>query len=38
MELGAEISWVSLYPGESEWLYPPLTFVKPMFVQVSHSN
>lgn len=33
MELGAEVSWVSLYPGESEWLYPPLSFIKPMFVQ-----
>ena len=33
MEQGADVSWVSLYPGEAEHLYPPLTFVKPLFVQ-----
>ena len=33
MEQGADVSWVSLYPGEAEYLYPPLTFVKPLFVQ-----
>ena len=33
MELGADIQWLSLFPGESETLYPPLTFLKPMFSQ-----
>lgn len=33
MELGAELGWISLFPGESEWLYPPLTFIKPMYMQ-----
>jgi hypothetical protein len=33
MELGADIKWLSLFPGESEILYPPLTFLKPMFEQ-----
>ena len=33
MELGADIQWLSMFPGESEVLYPPLTFLKPMFRQ-----
>ena len=33
MELGAELDWLSLYPGEAEVLYPPLTFAKPLFRQ-----
>ena len=33
MELGADISWVSMFPGEAEVLYPPLTYLKPMFKQ-----
>ena len=33
MELGAELDWLSLYPGEREVLYPPLTFAKPLFSQ-----
>jgi len=24
MELGADLRWVSIYPGEAEVLYPPL--------------
>jgi len=33
MDLGAEIDWCSVFPGEEEVLYPPLTFLKPMFDQ-----
>eukprot|EP00966_Prymnesium_polylepis_P052954 1226328-Prymnesium_polylepis.1 len=33
MELGADIKWLSLFPSESETLYPPLTYLKPMFRQ-----
>ena len=33
MDLGADIQWLSLFPGEAETLYPPLTFLKPMFSQ-----
>ena len=33
MDLGANISWVSVFPLEEEVLYPPLTFLKPMFEQ-----
>ena len=33
MELGADIHWLSLFPGEREVLYPPLTYLKPMFRQ-----
>jgi hypothetical protein len=34
MELGADLRWVSIYPGEAEVLYPPLTFVKPLYKQL----
>jgi hypothetical protein len=30
---GAEIEWISMFPGEKETLFPPLTFLKPMFSQ-----
>ena len=33
MELGADIHWLSMFPGEEEVLFPPLTFLKPMFKQ-----
>ena len=33
MELGADIQWLSMFPGESEVLFPPLMFLKPMFKQ-----
>ena len=33
MDLGAKIDWCSVFPGEAEVLYPPLTFLKPMFEQ-----
>ena len=33
MELGAELSWLSLYPAEQEVLYPPLTYITPLFKQ-----
>lgn len=28
MERGSDISWLSLYPGEKEVLYPPLTYLE----------
>jgi len=33
MEMGADLSWISLFPHEKEICYPPLTFIKPMFTQ-----
>jgi len=33
MQLGADIQWLSIYPGEAEVLYPPLTYLKPLFKQ-----
>jgi len=33
MEMGADIEWISMFPGEKETLFPPLTFLKPMFSQ-----
>ena len=33
MELGVDIKWLSMYPDESEFLYPPLTFIKPLYKQ-----
>ena len=29
MDRGADISWCSAFPGEKEFLYPPLTYLKP---------
>ena len=29
MEMGADVQWLSAFPGESEILYPPLTYLKP---------
>ena len=29
MDRGADISWCSAFPGEKEYLYPPLTYLKP---------
>jgi hypothetical protein len=29
MERGVDLSWVSAFPGESEYLYPPLTYLRP---------
>ena len=29
MERGADLSWCSAFPGESEFLYPPLTYLQP---------
>ena len=29
MQTGAEISWLSCFPEEREFLYPPLTFPRP---------
>ena len=33
MDLGAKIDWLSVFPGEAEVLYPPLTYLKPMYEQ-----
>jgi hypothetical protein len=33
MDMGADISWLSVYPDEREVLYPPMTFLKPLFSQ-----
>ena len=29
MDRGADLSYLSAFPGESEFLYPPLTFLTP---------
>ena len=29
MSIGADIDWLSTFPGEREFLYPPLTYLKP---------
>ena len=29
MALGAELQWLSAFPGEAEVLFPPLTFLQP---------
>ena len=29
MDRGADISWLSAFPGEAECLYPPLTYLRP---------
>eukprot|EP00959_Pyramimonas_sp_CCMP1952_P408577 8562822-Pyramimonas_sp.AAC.2 len=29
MDLGADISWLSVFPNEKEFLYPPLTYLHP---------
>lgn len=29
MQYGAELQWLSAFPGESEVCYPPLTYLKP---------
>ena len=29
MSMGAEVHWLSAFPGEKEILYPPLTYLKP---------
>jgi len=29
MSIGADINWLSTFPGEGEFLYPPLTYLKP---------
>ena len=33
MERGAPLRWLSAFPGESEYLYPPLTLIKPTGVE-----
>ena len=29
MTMGADVQWLSAFPGEAEILYPPLTYLKP---------
>jgi hypothetical protein len=29
MSMGADLQWLSAFPGEKEFLYPPLTYLKP---------
>ena len=29
LQRGAELTWLSVFPGEAETLYPPLTFMQP---------
>lgn len=29
MVIGADLQWLSAFPGEAEVLYPPLTYLKP---------
>lgn len=29
MSIGADIDWLSTFPGEGEFLYPPLTYLQP---------
>jgi len=33
MDRGADIKWLSCFPGEEEVLYPPMTYLQPMFEQ-----
>ena len=33
MQRGASIKWLSMFPEEEEFLYPPLTYLKPLFKQ-----
>jgi len=33
MDLGANIAWLSLFPTEEEYVYPPLTYIKVLFTQ-----
>ena len=28
LERGADVQWLSMFPGESETLFPPLTFLQ----------
>ena len=29
MSMGADVQWLSAFPDEAEFLYPPLTYLKP---------
>ena len=31
MDRGSELSWLSAFPHEIEYLYPPITFLKPVY-------
>ena len=33
MNTGADLDWVSMYPGEKEVLFPPLTFLEPTSIE-----
>jgi len=30
MTMGADLRWLSAFPGEAEFLYPPITYLKPV--------
>ena len=30
LSMGSDISWLSAFPNEKEFLYPPLTFLRPL--------
>ena len=30
MDRGSDLSWLSAFPGEKEFLYPPITFLRPL--------
>ena len=33
MDNGADVSWLSAYPVEKEVIYPPLSYMQPLFQQ-----
>ena len=33
MDKGADVSWLSAYPKEKEVIYPPLSFMQPLYQQ-----
>ena len=34
MDMGADVGWLSAYPVEKGVIYPPLSFMQPLFKQV----
>lgn len=40
LQYGAELRWLSVFPGEAEVCYPPLTFLQPTgkIQKVSHGD
>ena len=33
MDMGADVGWLSAYPVEKEVIYPPLSYMQPLFKQ-----